>query len=436
MLPHNNKFNAFLGDSMIGSSSPINAIAIPKLDKFDENYYVNMRMLLYSGASDQVYKVDNYDVVSFCGSPSNMCISYASSFDHKGVLDVLNAISLRHGRKMLNINICDIISSALDYSEGKLVKIDKNIYLKAKYKFLTGDEITCLHEIKDNDLSNELGISYIKDITINNFHIDPKTIYYFITFLAEVSDGLISEGEYNLEKYYNDELNDEFEDLESLFNYIKSRYLLYMVRAVGNGILYIAIEYNRTSQHNTLFKIFVINQDGNPYMVSKIINGYTINVFYNVINKTAKVITYEPKLEYLEEYVLSDKGLIWTYLNNKGERLIFDANSLEFVPIGLKDTLYVNFSYEKEFDMNICFNIYNNPPHDFGLIYSEIFIPKDILFVYEFGCNVLYPIEVLIDNMYSGSFRIPTKIKMYELNKVLKYIMIKVKNVNIDTIFV
>ena len=414
----------YLGGIMIGSSSPINAIACPKLSDNDEYPFINMHMLLYSFSFDYPYRVDNYDVFSFCSSPSNMSISCAWSIDHQ---DYINAIALRHDRKMLNIDVYNIIRLDLDYSEGKLVSFGRNKYLEAKYKFLTGDEITCLHEVKNNELSKKkkLGISYIKDITLKDFYIDPKTIYYFITFLAEVYDRLIRHGEYNLEEYYKDKLKDKFKDFESLFKYIKRRYFTHLVHAIGNGILYIAIEYKRTSQQSVLFEIFVINQDGNIYMVSEIPEHSAINVFYNVINKTAKVITYEHPSYYFGEYVLSDKGLIWTYLNNKGERLIFDANSLELVPIGLKDTIRVNFSYEKEFNTEIFLELCNDLFGIFGLVYEDILIPKNIIFVYdEYGGK--FSADMEFGYMYSGSACVPIIYEgIYEVNKIFKYTLWK-----------
>jgi len=407
---------------MIGSYSILNAIALPNLPDKNEDYFTNIYILLYSGASGHKYKLNNYDVFSFCGPSSNMCISYSWDYENQ---DYINAIALRHGRKILNVNVPKITELSLDYSEGKLVSFGRNKYLEAKYKFLTGDEITCLHEVKNNELSKKkkLGISYIKDITINNFYIDPKTIYYFITFLAEVYDRLIRHGEYDLEEYYKNKLKDKFKDFESLFKYIKRRFYLYNVISYGTGILSMTIEYKRTSKQRVFFDTIVINQNGSIYMASKLRDYPTINVFYNVLNKTAKVITYDPPLEHFGDYILSDKGLLVTYENSKGERLIFDPNSLELVQIDVKDYIGVCFSYEKEFDTSICLEENNDILGTFGLIYEEMLAPKNIILIEDKNLISMYEDFIYV---YSGSAEITNNYKeTYYINKIFKYIFWK-----------
>ena len=419
---------------MIGSYSIINAIAYPKSSDHDEDSRICTYVLYYAGASDYKYKLDNYEVVSFYGDSSNICISYAWDYENQ---KYVNAFALRHGRKMLDNYVNSYMYSPLDHSEGKLIIIGEKKYLDVKYKFTTGDVVNCIQDIKNNDSPYELGTPYIKDITVNGFYIDPKTIYCFITFVSELCDEIISYGEdnvskyyinnpkeYNLEEYYKNKLDDKFKDLESLLNSIKDKYHLYVVRAIKNGRIFMCIDYKSALKPSTLICIDVINQNGNIYMVSNVPEYHSIYVFYNVLNNTVKVVAYDPPLEYVEECVLCDKGIIGTYLTSNGERLILDPNTLELVPIDLKYTIYSPFSYEKEFDMSICLEENNDILGTFGLIYEEILIPNYLALYYDYDYG-LFPMHDEFVYIYTGSARIPVncegKYEEYDLFKLYKY---------------
>jgi len=422
---------------MIGSSSPINAIAIPKLDS-GKNSIINIHNLLYAGASDHVYKFDNYDVVSFCGNLSNSCISFSRSFKYN---KNINKISLIHDGKLINYDMSYFNMYPLEYFNGKFIKIGSEKYLEAKYKFISENEITCLHDIKNDGLQNALVKTYLKDITINNFHIDPKTIYYFIIFLSEVNDGLISEGEYNFDEYYKNDFI--FEDVKSLFYYIKGKYLLCDVIDIGSGILELKIEYYRIPYYEyklnyspsncEVFYLYIVNQDGNPYIVSKIPNDPRIMVFYNVSNKKAKVVKHDKYIQCFANYTLSDKGLLVMFINDNNECFKFDPNLLKLVPIDVKNYVHVSFSYKKDIDMSICLEFYNDLLEIFGIIYDDILIPRSIILDYGGGSDVIFTMDEEACIVYSGSILIPIDVNIdyneeYIVNKVFKYMMIRVLN--------
>jgi len=418
-----------LSDIMIGSNSILNAIALPVYSYKYEYYFTDIISLLYTGVSDTKYTLDNYDIFSFCGEKSKICVAYAWSKWYSFDDSFFNSFILSHNGKMVKVNFFPIVKSPLEHSEGKFVNINMEKYLEAKYRFITGDEIYCLHDIKENIMRFKLLCSYLKGIKIKDFYIDAKTIYYFITFLDEVYSNLLgcfddsmlnyyknNPKEYNLEEYYKDKLGEKFKDFESLLDYIKEEsYTLRYAYALGNGVLYIRIISRR------LYEIYVVNQNGNIYMASKLIGYPKVNVFYNVLNKTAKVIVYDPPLEYFGDYILSDKGLLVTYVNSKGERLIFDPNSLELVPIDCKDAMKVCFSYEKEFDTSICIRLFWELLEHFGSIYNEILIPKNIIYAHGID-NWLVSSNDEFGYIYDSSLKVEVYFnKPEQVNKIFKY---------------